>query len=86
MGLRSADALSLFYLKQLPEKAVRPFGVETQYGLKVEEIYTPETVEQLQKIVQKAKKESNQISIVGAGMSQGIQTVPVDPKQIVINL
>ena len=86
LGLRSADALSLFYLKQLPEKAVRPFGVETQYGLKVEEIYTPETVEQLQKIVQKAKKESNQISIVGAGMSQGIQTVPVDPNQIVINL
>jgi len=85
LGLRSADALSLFYVKQLPEKAVRPFGVEMQYGLKVKEIYTPDTVEELQKLVLKAKEEKKQISVIGAGFSQGTQTVPLDDKQIVIN-
>jgi FAD/FMN-containing dehydrogenase len=85
LGLRSADALSLFYIKRLPEKAVRPFGVETQYGLKVNEIYTPQKVEELQELVLKAKKEKKQISVIGAGFSQGTQTVPVDDGQIVIN-
>jgi hypothetical protein len=85
LSLRSADALSFFFLKQKPETAVRPFGVELEFGKKVDSIQQPKTVEELQEIVRKAKQDGKQISVIGAGMSQGIQTVPVDSKQIVID-
>lgn len=86
LGLRSPDAVSGLFLKNLKrETAVRPFGVEEEYGKVVDGIALPENEHQLQTIVTEAIKNRKQISVVGAGMSEGTQTVPVHGNQVVIN-
>lgn len=86
MGVRSPDGIAGFFLKRLPsDQAIAPFGVELQFGKKVDGIYYPETAEQVEELVQKANIENKQISIIGAGMSQGTQTIPKDDKHIVIH-
>ena len=77
LGLRSADGISGFFLKRPPTTTdILPFGVEEVYGKTVNPIQYPKTVEDLQNLVKKANEDKQQISIIGAGMSQGIQTVP----------
>ncbi len=88
LGLHSPEGIPGFFLKTSPAdraQRVLPFGVEKVFGKRVERIHTPETVEALQQIVEQAKADGKQISIIGAGMSQGPQTVPVDSTQVVIN-
>lgn len=86
LSFRSPDVVSGLFLKKLGnETAVRPFGVEKIYGKIVEKIEYPETAKEVQTLVLKAKKEGRQISIIGAGMSQGTQTVPEDEKNCVIH-
>lgn len=87
LGIRSPDSVSGLFLKSPHSHTeVRPFGVEGQFGKNVEQIHTPESVEEIQALVKKARHDGKQISIIGAGMSQGIQTVPADDhRSLVIN-
>jgi FAD/FMN-containing dehydrogenase len=86
LGLRSADGVSGLFLKaQDTSRAVRPFGVEQQYGREVEKIHYPATIEEVLQLVRRAKAEKKQISIIGAGMSQGKQTVPASDAHMVID-
>lgn len=86
LGIRSPDGVSGLFL-DAPDasKMIRPFGVEEQFGKKVEKIHYPTTVEELQELVKTAKLENKKISIIGAGMSQGTQTIPKDDNSLVIN-
>lgn len=86
LGLSSPVAVSGLFLKTLDKSpAVRPFGVEEQYGRKVSNVYQPTCVEELQKLVKQAKQENKKISIIGSGMSQGAHTVPTDASAMVID-
>lgn len=84
-GLHSPEGVSGYFLKRASETAIRPFGVEEQYGKKVDTIAYPKTAEELQSLVQEAKTAGKQISVIGAGFSQGTQTIPKDSHQVVIN-
>ena len=85
LGLFSADAVSGLFLKSpYAKNTVKPFCSVEQYE-KITAIHYPETTEALQSLVKKAIKQKQQISIVGAGMSQGLQTIPDKEKQIVIS-
>ncbi len=85
LGIHSPEGISGFFLKMPPTAAVRPFGVEYQYGKEVDRILLPKSVNELQRMVLRAKLEKKQVSILGAGMSQGTQTVPKDSRQVVID-
>jgi FAD/FMN-containing dehydrogenase len=65
---------------------VRPFGVEEIYGKSNVEIATPATDQELIDVVKRAKREGKQIAILGAGMSQGTQTVPTGSNHILIDM
>lgn len=88
LGLvHSPDCVTSLFLKTFVEKPeVRPFGTEEIYGSKVHQMCFPRTIQELQSIVKEASRNKKQISLVGAGMSQGTQAVPLDPSQIVIDL
>ncbi len=85
LGAIVPESVSGFFLKHPKTSEVRPFGVETQFGKAVDAIHYPKTHEELQKLVLQAKQEKKQISVIGAGMSQGTQTVPTKSANIVIN-
>lgn len=86
LAIYTPDAVSTLFLKSpRTNSVVKPFGVEEQYGKTVAKIHYPATLEELQILVQQAKKEKKQISLIGAGMSQGPQTVPQHDNAIVIN-
>ncbi len=86
MGIHSPEGISGFFLKNaFHHHSVVPFGVEKLYGKAVDLICYPKTVEELQEVVRQAKKDNKQISVIGAGMSQGTQTVPKDSNQVVVN-
>lgn len=86
IGIREPDAVSGMFLKMpSSDKMIRPFGVEEQYGKHVDQIHYPETVEEIKELVKQANKDGKKISIIGAGMSQGPQTVPHVDRYIVIN-
>ena len=86
LGLYSPDGPSGLFLKS-PHlaNAVCPFGVEHKYGITMQDILFPTTKEALQVMIKEAKREGFQVSIIGAGMSQGTQTVPINKQQTVIN-
>lgn len=85
IGFLRADAVSGFFLKNPYKKnMVSPFGVTEQYG-KVAKIHFPETIEDLKGLVAEAKEKGKQISVIGSGMSQGLQTVPAKENYMVIN-
>ncbi len=75
-----------FVKARLTGKEVRPFGVEELYGKSNVEIATPANDDELIAIVEKAKGEGKQIAILGAGMSQGTQTVPTGTNHILIDM
>lgn len=86
LGLKSPDAVAGPFLKVRPStKVIRPFGVEKEYGAQVNSIYYPTSTAELQALVKKGAADSLQISIVGAGLSQGPQTVPFNNESMVIN-
>ncbi len=89
LGIRSPDGVSGLFLKNIKSnRVIRPFGVETQYGREIpgQGIQYPESVEELKELVKQAKRENKQVSVIGAGMSQGAQTVPANDNSLVINM
>ncbi len=89
LGIRSPDGVSGLFLKNIKSnRVIRPFGVETQYGREIpgQGIQYPESVEELKELVKQAKRENKQVSVIGAGMSQGAQTVPANDNCLVINM
>lgn len=86
LNIYNPSAVSGFFLKNPSSpQEIRPFGVEEIYGKKIDQVYYPSTVEEIQNLVLKAKREKRQISVVGAGMSQGGQTLPPNAQGIAIN-
>lgn len=86
LGLYSPEAVSGFRLKNQPSSdSIKPFGVEEIYGKKVDGILYPKTIEDVQRLVLKANSKDQQISIIGAGMSQGTQTLPNRGSHLVIH-
>lgn len=78
MGIISSDGVSGLFLKTIGNKnRVSPFGVEEVYG-KEADVRHPTTVDEIVHLVQEANDQNRQISIIGSGMSQGIQTIPGD--------
>lgn len=85
-GLYSPEGMPGFFLKrQKTGREVVPFGVEKQFGMKTEGIDYPRNIEELQEVVKDSISKGQQISVIGAGMSQGIQTVPNQHHHRVIN-
>lgn len=84
----ACDAVSYLFLERVPTtQAIHPFGVENVYGIALNSpICYPKSVEEVQEIVKKAAREGKKIAIIGAGLSQGEQTVPNDPSDVVIDL
>lgn len=71
-----------FFLKRpKSDYEVRPFGVEKIFGATLEQkMDCPETEEEVIAIVRDARGKKQQVSILGAGMSQGPQAVPEDAR------
>lgn len=90
LAIIAADAVSYLFLERIPEDKKREillFGVEKLYGAKPSEsIKFPSTVDELQEVVKKAKEEGKTISIIGSGISQEEQIIPLESKGIAINL
>ncbi len=86
IGLYSPHAVPSLFLKQNFKNYIAPFGVEDLFGKKVDKVLCPKSLEELKQIVKTAKEGKKQISIIGAGMSQGTQTIPQRDDAIVIDL
>ncbi len=87
LGVHSPEGVPGFFLKRpKTSQEIRPFGVEHVFGTTVHDgIDYPKTVEDVQEIVREARDKEQQISVIGAGMSQGTQTVPQEGNQRVIH-
>jgi FAD/FMN-containing dehydrogenase len=88
LAILASDAVSyLFLQRETSDKEVCPFGVEKIYGRVLDSsILLPSTAQEVQNIVRQAKQEGKTISIRGAGMSQGRQTVPATSKGLLLDL
>ncbi len=89
LAILAADGVSYLFLERAPTNtSILPFGVENVYGkdLKENSIRYPNTREELQEIVRDARANNKKISIIGAGMSQGQQTIPEGENYVVLNL
>jgi FAD/FMN-containing dehydrogenase len=88
LALITSDAVSYLFLERTPtDLELRPFGVERVYGKALSSpILYPSSVQEVQDIIKQAKAEGRTISVVGAGMSQGKQTVPATEDGIVLSL
>ncbi|MBM3193818.1 MAG: FAD-binding protein [Chlamydiae bacterium] len=87
LSLKAPEGVTGLFLKTRWEKGeVRPFGVEQEYGKSGLNICIPKTDEELEEIVEKARADKKQISILGSRMSQGTQTIPFDESQIVVDM
>ena len=87
LGFLFPEGMPGFFLKRCEtDQEVYPFGVEKIFGKKLERaIDFPRTPYEVQEVVKQAKQEKQQISILGAGMSQGLQAVPESTRHRVIN-
>ncbi len=88
LSILATDACSyLFLQREFSKQEVRPFGVEKVFGTRVREaICYPKTIYAVQKLVTEAVENGQKISIIGSGMSQGDQTIPVSQHEKVIHL
>ena len=88
LAIIAADGVSYLFLERVPtDLEIRPFGVEHVYGKTLKDpIIYPSTVQEVIDALKKAKKENKTISVIGAGLSQGEQTVPDTDSSIVLNL
>lgn len=86
-ALHSPEGMPGFVLKRKKSSLeIRPFGVEELFGKSLEnKIVYPKTAEEVAKIVLSANEQGAQVSIIGAGMSQGTQTVPGEKAYLVIH-
>lgn len=84
LGIYSPALVPGFFLKrQKTDREICPFGVERVFGKTIEEpICYPKSIQDVQNCV---RQTSNKISVIGAGMSQGVQTIPKDSKGLVID-
>lgn len=86
LSIRVADAVTGFFLKKRePSQQIRPFGVEEIFGQKVGLIHYPLDEGKVQDLVQNAIKEGKRVSVIGAGFSQGTQTIPQGDKNCFIH-
>lgn len=78
LGLPFPEGVPGFFLKRKKtENEIRPFGVERVFGKAIlHPIEYPQSAKDVEQIVKSARMTGQQISIIGAGMSQGTQTVP----------
>lgn len=78
LGLYSPEGMPGFFLKRIKtSNEVRPFGSENIFGSEINsQIHYPKAIEDVQRVVKTAKANRQQVSVIGAGMSQGGQTVP----------
>jgi decaprenylphospho-beta-D-ribofuranose 2-oxidase len=85
LGFYSPEFVPGFFLKRAKAThEVRPFGVENRFGIRVDrEISYPKSVQEVQDLVKQAK--GKQISVIGAGMSQGTQTTPQGKAGVVLH-
>lgn len=86
-GLYSPNAMPGFFLQRsIHACEVRPFGVENIYGKTLSNpVNYPVTPSEVQDLVRSAAILGQQVSVVGAGMSQGTQTIPLNSDQCVIH-
>lgn len=86
-GLYAPNAMPAFFLKRpKSDTEILPFGVERIFGRSIKNpIQYPRSIEEVQSIVANAKANHQQVSVIGAGMSQGTSTVPNTENSIVIN-
>lgn len=81
------DATSVFFLKSKRSPSeVRPFGVEKVFGKDSIHRAQPKNLKELLELVKTAKSQGKQISIVGSGFSQGIQTIPHSSNHLLIDM
>ena len=88
LGLPFPEGVPGFFLRrETKENEVRPFGVEAVFGRTIDNpIESPISAEEVQAIVKNAKELGQQVSVIGAGMSQGTQTIPSADKHRVIHM
>lgn len=85
-GFHTPEGMPGFFLKRPKStREITPFGVEKVFGKKMDGIDYPKSAEEIQEIVKDSIIKGQQVSIIGAGMSQGLQTVPKANNQRVIN-
>jgi FAD/FMN-containing dehydrogenase len=86
-GLYCPEAVPGFFLKRPnTDHKILPFGVERIFGKAVKsKIQYPQSAQEVCRIVTAAKTGSKQVCIIGAGMSQGTQTIPNQEDQVVIH-
>ena len=86
-GLYSPAAMPGFFLQRsIHACEIRPFGVENVYGKTLSNpVNYPLTPSEVEDLVRSAAASNKQVSVIGAGMSQGTQTIPYDSNQCVIH-
>lgn len=86
LGVFSPDCVSGLFLKN-PNSAdsIRPFGVENLYGKTGLSILRPKTAQEAEQMVKEAIQNKKKISIVGAGMSEGTQTIPQEVDSVIVD-
>lgn len=86
-GLYAPVGMPGFFLQRTVNlQQVLPFGVERSFGTTLcRPIEYPMNAEDLQKVIQQAVQSQQQVSVIGEGMSQGWQTIPMDSDQCVIH-
>ncbi len=82
IALISPDLITHHFLPELPPKGVENFG--KLYSSTCQE-RQPETIEQVQSIVQEAIRKKRKVGIAGALMSQGKHALPPGQSDFVIN-
>lgn len=86
-GLYAPVGMPGFFLQRTVNlQQVLPFGVERSFGTTLSRpIEYPMNAEDLQQVIQQAIQSQQQVSVIGEGMSQGWQTIPMDSDQCVIH-
>ncbi|MCX6989011.1 MAG: hypothetical protein NTZ52_05890 [Chlamydiae bacterium] len=86
-GLYAPVGMPGFFLQRTVNlQQVLPFGVERSFGTTLSRpIEYPMNAEDLQQVIQQAIQSKQQVSVIGEGMSQGWQTIPMDSDQCVIH-
>ncbi len=86
-GLYSPEAMPGFFLKRAKtDREILPFGVERIFGKSLQnQIRYPQSAQEMCEIIAAAKETGKQVSVIGAGMSQGIQTIPHRDHSVVIH-
>lgn len=77
------DLVSSHFVPKVRDNKVRPTGgLYSQHAHRV----FPQTKEDVQKIIMDAIKENHKVSILGAGFSQGRQTLPSSENDVIIDM